>query len=186
MLVAANVYTTQIEKLVARWKLEGGLPRVPGQKVNTQLTSGAQGTLPEVPVHWRKENYRIVPDGELGPACTGDTEYAGTFVVYDWDTRQIVWQSNWGGMIVTPAGFCFADGVLYLNDVEGANIFVVDVDQQPGRLIRRISNPYLNDLHSLEAHQPRLADDLQRRRLDPGIGPAGQLALRMVGLRFRL
>src|SRR5438034_1212243 len=143
MLVAANVYTTQIEKLVARWKLEGGLPRVPGQKVNTPLTSGAQGTLPEVPVHWRKENYRILKQGELGPACTGDTQYAGTFVVYDWDTREIIWQSNWGGVVVTPAGFCFADGVMYLNDVEGANIFVVDVDRQPGRLIRRISHPYL-------------------------------------------
>jgi hypothetical protein len=150
MLVAAGVFTTQIERLRARWKLEGGLPPVPGQKVNTPTTTGQQGALPDVPLHWRKQDYRILPDGELGPALQGDTSFKGTFVVYDWGTREIIWQADWGPHIVTPAGYCFADGVMYINDLEGAGIFTVDVTEQPGRLLKRISHPHLNDLHSLE------------------------------------
>lgn len=148
MLLAATVYTTQMAKLQARWKLEGGLPPVPGQKVNSAMTSA---TAPvEVPLTWMKEEYRLIPEGELGPSILGNPDYAGTFVIYDWDTREIIWQSNWGNMLVTPAGYCFADGCLYMNDLEGANIFQIDLEKEPGRLLKRISHPYLNDLHSLE------------------------------------
>jgi hypothetical protein len=150
MLVAAGVFTTQIERLRARWKLEGGLPPVPGQKVNTPRTTGPTGELPNVPLQWLKEGFRLLPDGQIGPALEGDTAYAGTFVIYDWDTREIIWQADWAPTVVTPAGYCFADGIMYLCDLEGASIFQVDVDQQPGRLLKRISHPYLNDLHSLE------------------------------------
>ncbi len=150
MLVAASVYTTEMQKLVARWKLEGGLPQVPGQKVQSALAMGAKEGAPDIPLHWQKEDYRLLEKDELGPACGGDVSYGGTFVVYDWDTQEIVWESDWGAMIVTPAGYCFSDGALFVNDLEGANIFEVDVKAQTGALKRRISNPYLNDIHSLE------------------------------------
>ncbi|MGH2544997.1 MAG: hypothetical protein ACRDIB_19565, partial [Ardenticatenaceae bacterium] len=149
MLVSANVFTTQMMKLVQRWKLEGGLPAVPGQKVNNPITTGQAGALADTPMYWRKEDYRFLPGGEIGPTFVGDTSFAGTFIVYDWDSKQIIWQSDWVPTIVTPAGFAYADGVMYINDLEGSNIYVVDVKEAPGRLLKRISHPYLNDLHSL-------------------------------------
>src|SRR2546423_11606695 len=138
-----------MEKIVARWKLEAGLPPVPGQKVFTDTTP-QEAKQVEVPLHWRKEEYRILPDSELGPTVVGDTSFRGTFVVYDWDTKEIIWRENWGEMVNMSAGYCFADDMTYLNDLEGASVFVVDMKDQPGRLLRRMSHPYLNDLHSLE------------------------------------
>ncbi len=148
MLLAATVYTTQMAKLQARWKLEAGLPAVKGQKVNSSMTSSS-GQV-NVPLTWTKEDYQLLADGELGPSILGTPDYAGTFVVYDWATHNIIWQSRWGNMLVTPAGYCFADGYLYMNDLEGANIFQIDIENEPGKLLKRISHPYLNDLHSLE------------------------------------
>jgi hypothetical protein len=148
MLLAASVYTTQNERLRARWKLEGGLPPVPGQKVTTSLTSGtAQSTTP---LTWMKEEYRFLPPEHLGPTMDAPSDYAGTFVVYDWDSRNIVWQSDWGNVLGNPAGYCFADGVIYMNDFEAGNIFRIGIEPQPGTLLQRISHPYFNDLHSLE------------------------------------
>lgn len=148
MLLAASVYTTNQQKLVQRWKLEGGLPAVPGQKVDTPMVTGS--TPAEIPLTWRKEDMRIPAEGELGPTIVGTPDYTGTYVVYDWDSKQMVWQSDWGNMLVTPAGYCFADGVLYVNDLEAGNIFVVSLEDETGRLLKRISHPYLNDIHSLE------------------------------------
>ncbi len=148
MLVAASVYTSQMQKLVARWKLEGGLPAVPGQKVNSNITTGAP--VMEVPLSWKKDDLQILPKEVLGPTVTGSAEFAGTYVVYDWDSRQIIWEAQWGNMLVTPAGHCFADGYMYVADLEAGNIFQVDVDKHPGKLLKRISHPYLNDIHSLE------------------------------------
>jgi hypothetical protein len=148
MLLAASVYTTRMEKIVARWKMEGGLPPVPGQKVNS-LTAATSAPV-EVPLYWVKEDMRLLPDGELGPTFVGDTDFTGTYVVYDWDRREIIWKANWGNMIAMPAGHCFADGYLYLNDLEAGNIFQVNVDGEAGQLLKRISHPYLNDIHSLE------------------------------------
>ena len=39
----------------------------------------------------------------------GDTSFRGTFVVYDWDTKEIIWRENWGEMVNMSAGYCFAD-----------------------------------------------------------------------------
>jgi hypothetical protein len=149
MLLAASVYTTQSEGLRKRWKLEGGLPPVPGQKVNNAGTSGSAAA--KTPLSWDKEGYRFLPDEELGPTLQAEADYAGTFVVYDWDTREIIWQANWGQLLGNPAGYCFADDRMYVNDFEAGNIFEVSLSpEHPGKLLRRISNPYFNDLHSLE------------------------------------
>ncbi len=148
MLLAASVYTAKMQQLISRWKLEGGLPPVPGQKV-ASLTAATAAPV-EVPLSWKKDDLKILPNDDLGPTITGQPDFAGTYVVYDWGTREIIWQANWGSMLVTPAGHCFADGYLYLCDLEAGNIFKVDVDQEPGKLLKRISHPYLNDIHSLE------------------------------------
>jgi hypothetical protein len=98
---------------------------------------------------WPKRNYRLLEEGELGPSYTGDLSIAGGMVVYDWDTREVIWESDWGRLLVVPFGFCFADGVLYVTDVEGSHVFAVDVVDEPGRLLGRISHPYLNDLYGI-------------------------------------
>jgi hypothetical protein len=148
MLIAASVYTTQMQKLVARWKLEGGLPAVPGQKVNNPITTGAAQA--DVPLSWEKPDMVLLPEGELGPTIQGDADYSGTFVVYDWDKREIIWQADWKNMVAMPAGYCFADGYMYIADLEAGNIFQIDADRQAGKILKRISHPYMNDLHSLE------------------------------------
>lgn len=148
MLLAASVYTMQNERLRARWKLEGGLPPVPGQKVSSSLTTGASAA--PVPLTWLKEEYHFLPNENLGPTLDARADYAGTFVVYDWDARSRIWQSEWDNLLANPAGFCFADGQLYMNDFEAGNIFRIAVEPQPGKLLQRISHPYFNDLHSLE------------------------------------
>jgi hypothetical protein len=148
MLIAASVITTRMGKLKARWKLEGGIPPVPGQKVNTSTTTGS--ALADIPLTWKKLDFTIPPPGTIGDVVQGTPDYAGTFVVYDWETHRIIWQSDWGNRLVTPAGVCFADGFLYVADLEGANLFRIDADGDPGTLLKRISHPYLNDVHSLE------------------------------------
>ena len=149
MLLAASVYTMQNERLRARWKLEGGLPPVPGQKVSTTPAVPVVPAAP-LPLTWLKENYRSLPSDHLGPTFTARSDYAGTFVVYDWDRRTQIWQSDWGDLLANPAGYCFADGFLYMNDFEAGNIFRIGLDADPGRLLQRISHPHFNDLHSLE------------------------------------
>jgi hypothetical protein len=148
MLIAASVYTTNSEKLRARWKLESGLPAVPGQKVHTPAVTGPGTTTS--PLTWTKEEYTFLDSDQLGPSLAPDMNYAGAFVVYDWDRHQIVWQADWGNLLGNPAGVCFADGQLYVSDFEASNIFEISVDPEPGRLMKRISHPYFNDLHSLE------------------------------------
>ena len=149
MLLAASVYTTDNQRLRARWKIEGGLPPVPGQKVAT--TRIAPAPQSEIPLKWVKEEYRFLPSDDLGPTMDPPSDYAGTFVVYDWDTRKIIWQSEWEKLLGNPAGYCFADGQLYMNDFEAGNIFRIGLEpDEPGKLLQRISHPYFNDLHSLE------------------------------------
>jgi hypothetical protein len=66
----------------------------------------------------KKDDLQILPKEALGPTITGPAEFAGTYVVYDWKSREIIWQANWGDMLVTPAGRCFAEGCLHLCDLE--------------------------------------------------------------------
>lgn len=149
MLLAASVYTTQNQRLRERWKIEGGLPPVPGQKVAT--TRSAAAPQSEIPLKWVKEEYCFLPPDDLGPTMDAPSDYAGTFVVYDWDTRKIIWRSEWEKLLGNPAGYCFADGQLYMNDFEAGNIFRIGLERaEPGKLLQRISHPYFNDLHSLE------------------------------------
>jgi hypothetical protein len=148
MLIAASVYTTNSEQLRARWKLESGLPAVPGQKIHTPAVTGPQNTTS--PLTWTKDEYVFHDADSLGPSLVPDMNYAGAFVVYDWDRKEIVWQADWGHYLGNPAGVCFADGRLYVSDFEASNIFEIDLDQHPGKLLKRISHPYFNDLHSLE------------------------------------
>jgi hypothetical protein len=149
MLVAATIFTAQKDRIVQRWKLEGGVPRVPGQKLDSPTLNADPGTLADIPLTWRKEDFILLPEGVIAPVTVDSAPYTGIMVVYDWDSKDVVWKSGWGNQLLMPAGYCFADGVIYLNDLEGASIFVVDVGGEPGRLLKRISHPYLNDLHSL-------------------------------------
>jgi hypothetical protein len=149
MLVAATIFTTQKDQIVQRWKLEGGIPRVPGQKVDNPMLNADPATLSKIPLTWRKEDFILLPDGVIAPVTANSAPYSGMMVVYDWDSKEVIWKSDWGNRLLMPSGYCFADGVIYLNDLEGASIFVVDIEREPGRLLKRISHPYLNDLHSL-------------------------------------
>ncbi len=124
------------------------MPPVPGQKVTTSLTTGSGKN--DTPLTWMKEEYRFLPPDHLGPTMDAPSDYAGTFVVYDWDRRDIIWESDWGNVLGNPAGYCFADGHIYMNDFEAGNIFRIGVHPEPGKLLQRISHPYFNDLHSLE------------------------------------
>jgi hypothetical protein len=148
MLLAASVYTTKSEKLRARWKLESGFPPVPGQKIYTPAVTGPATTTS--PLTWAKDDYTFLDPDQLGPSLHPDENYAGAFVVYDWEQHSIVWQADWGNYLGNPAGVCFADGILYVSDFEASNIFAVGLESEPGKLLRRISHPYFNDLHSLE------------------------------------
>jgi hypothetical protein len=149
MLVAATIFTTQKDRIVQRWKLEGGVPRVPGQKVDNPMVNADPGTLRDVPLTWPKEDFILLPDGVIAPVTRNTAPYTGMMVVYDWDSKEVIWKSDWGNLLLMPAGYRFADGMIYLNDLEGASIFVIDAEREPGRLLKRISHPYLNDLHSL-------------------------------------
>lgn len=148
MLVAASVVSTNHSRLRVRWKLEGGPPPLPGQKTPGATSSGWQRN--DVPLHWAKSAYRLPPDGELGPSVSVPPDFIGLMQVYDWDTGAVVWRSAWQNCIITPYGFCFADGVMYVADLEGSHIFEVDTGNHWGEPLKRISHPYLNDLHTIE------------------------------------
>ena len=128
MLIAASVVTTKHSRLRARWKLEGGTPPVPGQKTPVQAIPQRNGDLP---LHWKKDDYRFPRDGELGPSFLVQPDFADLMQVYDWETERVIWRSDWNDILVTPSGFCFADGVMYVADLESAHIFVVDIVNEP-------------------------------------------------------
>jgi hypothetical protein len=86
----------------------------------------------------------------MGPAALGDPRDSGCVCVYDWESKRRLWQSSWGNLVFTPTGFCIDRDVMYLNDLEGSSVFTVNLAGEPGRLVRRISHPYMNDLHGLE------------------------------------
>ncbi len=136
--------------MVARWAREGGLPPVSGTVVNNPLTSGPVETPPGLVLCGVREDYRLPQEGEMAAACLGDPLLAGGLVVLDWESREFVWQSTWGNLIYTPAGFCFADRFLYVNDLQGCSVFQIAIESQTGRPVTRISHPYMNDLHGLE------------------------------------
>jgi hypothetical protein len=143
MLVGASIFTVRMARLLKRWRMEAS--------ANASGDQLAGVTSTDASLCWEKENYRLLEAGDEGPACLGDVSFGGLYVVYDWATKRVVWRSDWADALVTPSGFCFADDDrMYLADLEGANIFAVDLADRPGRLLRRLSHGYLNDVHSLE------------------------------------
>ncbi len=133
MLVAASFFSTQLSQLKKRWHFEN------------KLEAKHVG-----PVSWRKEEFQEPGPGEIGPSLKSNCDFAGHMVIFDWETGEVVWKSEWNPVIVVPAGYCFADGVLYINDSESAALFQVDIHKEFGKITRRLSHPYFNDLHSLE------------------------------------
>ena len=133
MLVAASFFSTQLSQLKKRWHFE------------SKLEAKHVG-----PVSWRKEEFQELAPGEIAPVLKSNYDHAGHMVIFDWETGEIIWKSEWSPVIVVPAGFCFADNALYINDSESAGLFEVDIQKDFGTISRRISHPYFNDLHSLE------------------------------------
>jgi hypothetical protein len=142
VLLAASVSTTRKDLLVERWARERQLLG-PHRMQDGALLEG------DIVLRGVKSGFRLPQPGELGPAFTDERGEAGLFAVFDWSSGEIVWQRSWGSMLLAPFGFCFADGVMYLVDEWGCSVLVVDVFDQPGTLLRRISHPYLSDVHSV-------------------------------------
>lgn len=166
MIIAANVFTTQMKNLVQRWKLEGavregasrctptsglsGEVSVPGKELIRSILAQDENRPDAPPLQWRKEGYKLPSTNcDLEPSYVGNTPFGGLMVLYDWDRREILWRSRWGNVVLNPAGYCFANECLYVNDLEGAHIFEIDCANHLGQPLRRISHPYFNDLHSL-------------------------------------
>ena len=149
-LVAASIFTKQRQPLMERWAREGGLPPVAGNVAKNPLTTGPVETPTGLVLHGPRDDYRMVPDGEMAAACLGDPAEAGGMVALDWEAGRVVWAPDWGGLIYTPAGFCFADGALWVNDLLGCGIVKVGIESRTGEPLARISHPYMNDLHGLE------------------------------------
>lgn len=66
----------------------------------------------------------------------------GTFVVYDWEAGQVVWQVDIDG----ATGFCWHERFLYVNMLRLGDILVLDGQ---GREQYRLSNRLLNNLHTI-------------------------------------
>lgn len=154
-LVAASVTTVYMERLTRRWRQEASAPMVLPRALPTvpdpHQAQAADGAVqPAIVLQARRDDQRIVPSGEPAPVRFDDAPEAGLFAVYDWTTRRIVWQQRWGPQLIEPSGYCFADGCIYLADSAGAGVLQIDLTDQPGRLLKRLSHPAFNDLHSVE------------------------------------
>jgi hypothetical protein len=91
----------------------------------------------------RNERHDVFSQQTIG--MRGTEQYAGgTFIVFDWEKNQVVWHID----IDAVAGFCWHEGLLFLNRIRSGEIVAVD---GYGHEIRRISHPGLNDLHTIVA-----------------------------------
>lgn len=137
--MAASVVSKRHEELRRRWRLEGGVPR-------GGFTPDAAWPLERL--RWPKEGFVPRETGDVRCSLVEPEAFQGTFVVLDLDTGQVVWQAPWDGYVATPSGFAFADGQLYVNDLEGAAVAVFALPhlEQPHRVIR---NGAFNDLHGI-------------------------------------
>lgn len=66
----------------------------------------------------------------------------GTVVLFDWERNQVLWQI----LVDGASGFCFHQGLLYINQMRLNEIVVVNGQ---GQELRRLSHPLFNNLHSL-------------------------------------
>jgi hypothetical protein len=142
VLLAASVSTDRKELLAQRWRRERTALGAVRER-NGELLEGA------VVLRGVKGSYRLPASGELGPACIDKNQPGGLFAILDWASGEVVWQRSWRPTVIAPIGFCLSDRMLYLGDEWGAAVFAVDVFEDPGRLLRRISHPYLNDVHGV-------------------------------------
>ena len=149
MNLLATITTKQASVIRARWKLEGGIPIVPGQRAISVQNRPAKIELTTLEqLTWPKEGYVLREPDDAGSSLPDHPAIAGGMVVYDWTAKRIVWESDWGDRLITPHGFVLADGIAYVADLEGANIFKVSLSE-PGKLLGRISHPALNDIHGI-------------------------------------
>src|SRR5262245_6135235 len=116
MLIAATNFCKRMDRVEERWRREGGLPSAPGTRVSGPLSNGQLETPEGVVLQSPKQDFRLLGPSELGPACLGDPADAGGMLIIDWDTREILWESDWGNLIYEPAGICFADELWYVAD----------------------------------------------------------------------
>jgi hypothetical protein len=142
MLLAASIATTRMDRLTQRWEAERQMLG-PLQLRDEALLEG------QVVLRGVKDGYRFLPDGEVGAAFDYDHGDTGLFAVFDYKSWEVVWKRSWGATLMFPFGFCFADNMLYLVDQWGCAVFAIGIFDEPGRLLRRISHPYLNDVHSV-------------------------------------
>ncbi|MGD1066373.1 MAG: hypothetical protein ABR975_06115 [Vulcanimicrobiaceae bacterium] len=155
MFVAASVVSTRLDLLRRRWRIEGGIPPVPGARIDPRrrtsatLNIGSVETPRDLPLTWRKDDYVVRGADDARSNLTGERPFRGTFVIYDLTSGKVAWREEWGEGLVTPMGFTFADDALYVADGESACIFVIDVLAKPSRIVRRISNPAFNDCHGI-------------------------------------
>lgn len=147
MYIAVSVVSAHIEETHKRWRLEAHLAEGQTEPVVKDDRFSLEKQQPARDLHWPKEGYRLITDGSVQPAFADTSQFGGLMYVLDLQTGREVWRSDWGNLLATPSGFCFADGMLYCADLEGSSIFAVDLTHEPGRLVRRISNPALNDVH---------------------------------------
>jgi hypothetical protein len=149
MLIAVSVVSAHIEETHKRWRLETFLRQNgrPLQEIDPRFPTQRHAEAP--PRHWRKEGYRLLGEdtAELGPAIENASKFGGLMYILDLNTGETVWSSDWGDLIATPSGFCFAGDTLVVCDLEGSNLFEIDMQKEPGRILRRLSNPVLNDIH---------------------------------------
>jgi hypothetical protein len=150
LAIATTVLTRSRAAVEQRWRREGSLvPAVAGATVHNALMSTSTETPPHIQLEGPRAHYRLLPSGELGPATSADPAEAGCFAVFDWISKQVIWESRWDRFVHTPSGFCFDGRTMFICDLEGSSVFVVDLEDEPGRLLRRISHPYMNDIHGL-------------------------------------
>jgi hypothetical protein len=149
MLVAISVVSAHIEETHRRWKLETFLRENGGsvEEIDPRFPTHRHAEAP--PRYWEKEGFHLLDDDpkNFGPAIENASKFGGLMYCLDLDSGETVWTSDWGDIIATPSGFCFDETHLAVCDLEGSNIFEIDMVQEPGRILRRISNPVLNDIH---------------------------------------
>src|SRR5271170_7720346 len=147
--IIASITSKRMSDLRARWKLQGGIPVVPGQLSLSPQNAPAKIQLKTVDeLTWLKEGYVLALDDPSVPAVAEVETIAGAVVVLDWSQKRVAWESSWGNRLITPHPLCFADGVMYVGDLEGGHVYRVSLDPF-GTILGRLTHPAFNDIHAL-------------------------------------
>lgn len=151
MLVSVSVVSAHLAETHKRWKLEAHLNDqgdITGPR-DARFEDRPAATPP--PLTWAKEGFRLLPDDphDFGPVYDDTSRFGGHMYVLDLESGNVPWRSAWGEYVATPSAHCFDGDMMYVSDLEGSNVFAVDMKSAPGRIVRRISNPLFNDVHYL-------------------------------------